>query len=91
MSCKYFAQSSRFISHRPTALGIEAASFASGFGYVIRERERVLIPSLLPDPVPRSRSQFSEQRYSGKPDGGAGSGAGTPKRKTFLGIEEFRS
>ena len=44
-----------------TALGIEAASFASGY------RERVLGMGF--DTIPNSRSQFSEQRYSGKPDG----------------------
>ena len=42
----------------PKALGIGAASFASGGG------------------------AGSEQRYSGKPDGRAVSGAGTPKRET---------
>ena len=42
---------------RPSALGIGAASFASG------------------------GVAGCEQRYSGKPDGGAVSGAGTPRIK----------
>jgi hypothetical protein len=32
----------------------------------------------------RAQRKRSEQRYSEKPDGGAGSGAGTPKRKTTV-------
>ena len=67
----FFAQSSQLIAHRPTALGIEAASFASfsgaglGDGCRIWGRERDW----------GTGAGESEQRYSGKPDGVAG----TPK------------
>ena len=58
------------------ALGIGAASFASETGTSFGDGDEVTEPVEVPSPyLERARRKHSEQRYSGKPDGFAG----TPK------------
>ena len=52
MSCKYFAQSSQLIAHRPSALGIEAASFASGASKDIAESPTAELEAEPERPIP---------------------------------------
>ena len=72
-------ENGKLIFSSPSALGIGAASFASGTGNGIRERgigigEREF----------GSGEKLSEQRYSGKPDGGAET---EPERPRKLEVE----
>ena len=57
------AQGSQLNARSPSALGIEAASFASGTGFGDGEWDLGIWKIFL------SEEKFSEQRYSGKPDG----------------------
>ena len=56
------AQGSQLNARSPSALGIEAASFASGTGFGNGEWDLGIWKRFL------SEEKFSEQRYSGKPD-----------------------
>ena len=67
------AQGSQLNARSPSALGIGAASFASFFGQQTTDNRQ---QNFL------SEEKFSEQRYSGKPDGVAEAEPERPKKKS---------